>query len=190
MGRAGRGCGGVGVRVGDCGWGWAQAGLVWGIDSGVMSSFGDVVTVQRTILAPAERIFAVVADPSRHHEFDGSGTVLRCGDRSGPVALGDEFSGEMKWYVKYRTINKVTEFEQDWRIAWSTRAPKPLSAWVAGRTWRFQLTPVAGGTRVAHSWDITTEGPVTRPMVRRMAGMARQNMAQSLDRLAAVVGSE
>lgn len=155
-----------------------------------MSSFGDVVTVQRTILAPAERIFAVVADPGRHHEFDGSGTVLRCGGGLGTVGLGDEFVGEMKWYVKYRTVNKVTEFEQDRRLAWSTRVPKPLSAWIAGRTWRFQLTPVDEGTRVAHSWDITTEGPVTRPMIRQMAALSRQNMAQSLDRLAVVVGSK
>ena len=36
---------------------------------------GDAITVERTIAAPAEKIFALLADPGRHHEIDGSGTV-------------------------------------------------------------------------------------------------------------------
>ena len=35
----------------------------------------DVVTVDRTIPAPAEAIFELLADPSRHSDIDGSGTV-------------------------------------------------------------------------------------------------------------------
>ena len=35
----------------------------------------DRVSVTRTIPAPADRIFAVLADPARHAEIDGSGTV-------------------------------------------------------------------------------------------------------------------
>lgn len=34
--------------------------------------------------APADEIFAIIADPRRHHELDGSGTVLQAIDgRSG-----------------------------------------------------------------------------------------------------------
>ena len=36
---------------------------------------GDVESVERVIAAPPETIFAIIADPKRHHEFDGSGTV-------------------------------------------------------------------------------------------------------------------
>ena len=35
----------------------------------------DVVTVERVVHAPASEIFALLSDPSRHHSFDGSGTV-------------------------------------------------------------------------------------------------------------------
>ena len=35
----------------------------------------DVVSVERVIAAPPEAIFAVLADPRRHKDFDGSGSV-------------------------------------------------------------------------------------------------------------------
>ena len=35
----------------------------------------DIVSVERVIPAPAAEIFALIADPHRHQEFDGSGTV-------------------------------------------------------------------------------------------------------------------
>lgn len=38
---------------------------------------GSVVSVERVIRAPAESIFALVADAGRHSSFDGSGTVDR-----------------------------------------------------------------------------------------------------------------
>ena len=34
-----------------------------------------VVSRTREINAPAEEIFELLADPRRHHEFDGSGSV-------------------------------------------------------------------------------------------------------------------
>jgi hypothetical protein len=36
-------------------------------------------TVRRTVDAPATAVFAVLADPGRHPELDGSGTVSRRG---------------------------------------------------------------------------------------------------------------
>ena len=38
------------------------------------------VSVERFIKAPAERVFALLADPSRHRELDGSGTVREAVD--------------------------------------------------------------------------------------------------------------
>ena len=40
-----------------------------------MSDSHDVVTVERVIPAPPEAIFDLIADPARHHDIDGSGTV-------------------------------------------------------------------------------------------------------------------
>ena len=45
-----------------------------------MTDSGDVETVERTIPAPPEAIFALLADPSRHHEIDGSGSVKAAKD--------------------------------------------------------------------------------------------------------------
>ena len=36
----------------------------------------NLVTVQRLIPAPAAAIFDLLADPSRHPQIDGSGTVI------------------------------------------------------------------------------------------------------------------
>ena|SRR5207247_239990 len=48
--------------------------------------------------APARELFAIVADPRRHGELDGSGTVH--GTVSGPERLsgGARFSVKMTWY--------------------------------------------------------------------------------------------
>ena len=37
----------------------------------------DVVTVERTIPVAPEAIFDLLADPDRHHDIDGSGTVVK-----------------------------------------------------------------------------------------------------------------
>ena len=95
------------------------------------------VTVQRLIPAPAEAIFDLLADPGRHHEIDGSGTIVgarSAGERR--LALGDSFGMDMDWGVNYATKNVVVEFEENRRIAWQTLAPKPLSYVLTGRIWR------------------------------------------------------
>ena len=146
------------------------------------------VTVQRLIPAPAAAIFDLLADPGRHPEIDGSGTVV--GPRSKGerrLALGDSFGLGMDWGVNYATKNVVVEFEEDRRLAWRTLAGKPLSYVLAGRTWRYELEPVDGGTIVRETWDISTENPLSRPVVRRLAGLTRRNMEKTLERIEQVV---
>ena len=36
----------------------------------------DVESVERVIAAPPEKIFDLLADPARHHDIDGSGSVV------------------------------------------------------------------------------------------------------------------
>jgi hypothetical protein len=95
--------------------------------------------------APASEVFDVLADPRRHAEFDGSGTVQ--GSVSGPdrLALGSRFGMSMRLKVPYRTDNEVVEFEEDRRIAWCH---------VNRHRWRFELEPVdASSTRVTETFD-------------------------------------
>lgn len=106
--------------------------------------------VSRSIVveAPAERIFELLADPRRHPDFDGSGSVK--GSVSGPerLSLGAKFGMGMRIVVPYRIGNEVKEFEEGRRIAW---------AHLSGHRWRYELEPLAdGGTRVTETFDATT----------------------------------
>jgi uncharacterized protein YndB with AHSA1/START domain len=143
----------------------------------------DVVTVERVIPAEAGAIFDLLADPSRHHDIDGSGTVREAKGGSERLALGSRFGMSMKMGIPYSMVSEVVEFEEDRRIAWQTRGPGWLGSKVAGRIWRYELEPVEGGTRVRESWDIRQESPFTRPVVRRSASATRKNMAATLERI-------
>jgi uncharacterized protein YndB with AHSA1/START domain len=122
------------------------------------STHSDVASVERFIPAPADRIFAILADPSRHQEIDGSGTVRGAKEGSQQLALGSTFGMSMKAGFAYSMLSTIIEFEPDRRIAWQTRPvqslPKHL---VGGRIWRYELEPREGGTLVRESWDISQE---------------------------------
>lgn len=152
-----------------------------------MSHDRDRVTVERVIPAPADRIFDLLVDPAKHLEIDGSGTVQRARSGGRRLRLGDSFGMDMKLGARYSTRNEVVELEEDRRIAWRTLAPAPLSRLFTGRTWRYELEPVEGGTLVRETWDLSTEAPVARPLVRRMAGQTRRNMTRTLERIEQVV---
>lgn len=105
---------------------------------------GRTVTASTVVAAPPSEVFALLANPHRHHEFDGSGTVR--GAVSGPqrLALGDEFGMSMKIKLPYRVTNRVVEFEEDRRIGWC----HPAKA-----IWRYELEPAGAGTRITETFD-------------------------------------
>jgi uncharacterized protein YndB with AHSA1/START domain len=144
----------------------------------------DVVTVQRVIPAAPAEIFELLADPSRHKEFDGSGTVVDAKGGSQRLALGSTFGMRMKMGVPYSMESTVVELEEGQRIAWQTRGPGAVGKHFGGRIWRYELEPTDGGTLVKETWDITEESALTKPVVRRASKKTAQNMAATLDRLA------
>ncbi len=148
----------------------------------------DVVTVERVIPAPPEAIFALLADPSKHHLIDGSGTVKdACGPAPAHLSLGDTFGMSMKLGVPYRMANTVVELEEGRRIAWSPRMRGPFR-FVGGRIWRYELEPVEGGTRVTETWDISRD--LLKPVLRRggMPERTRANMEKTLERIEELAG--
>jgi uncharacterized protein YndB with AHSA1/START domain len=143
-----------------------------------MTDSRDVETVERTIPQPPEMIFAFLADPSRHHEIDGSGSVRDA--KSGPerVKLGDQFSMSMKLGIPYTMVSTIIEFEDNRRIAWQSRPPGLMGKISGGRIWRYELEPVEGGTRVRESWDISQERG-TKMMLR--AGRVHQHTREAME---------
>jgi uncharacterized protein YndB with AHSA1/START domain len=143
----------------------------------------DVETVERTIAAPPEAIFAYLVDPAKHREIDGSGTVRDAKGEAQKLVLGSTFGMSMKMGLPYSMVSTVIEYEENRRIAWQTNGPTRIGKYVGGRIWRYELEPVAGGTLVRESWDITQESPATRTIVRQGAKKTRENMAKTLERI-------
>ena len=144
----------------------------------------DLVSVERVIPATAEAIFALISDPNRHQEFDGSGTVRAAKNVPAKLELGSSFGMSMKMGVPYSMTSTVIEFEQDRVLAWQTLPPVTLAAKLAGgRIWKYVLEPVDGGTRVTESWDISQEASLTRGVVRKASEETRKNMAKTLERI-------
>jgi len=144
----------------------------------------DVVTVERVIPASPAQIFALIADPHRHQDIDGSGTVRAARGVPSQLKLGEEFGMDMHMLVPYAMKSRVIEFEQDRLLAWQTLPPYAFAERLAGgRIWRYELEPVEGGTLVRESWDISRESPLTKPLVKRAAQKTRRAMARTLERI-------
>ena len=144
----------------------------------------DVETVERVIPAPPGKIFALIADPDRHREIDGSGTVRDAKSGGGRLSLGSTFGMKMKLGIPYSMESEVIEYEDDRRIAWQTRPPGMFRNLGGGRIWRYELEPVDGGTRVRESWDISQEKvkAIVRP-ARKKTREAMQKTLENIERL-------
>ena len=148
-------------------------------------------SVERVIPAPPERIFELVADPRRHKDFDGSGTVRDAKDVPEQLTLGCTFGMDMEYGGRYSMTNTVVEYDENRRIAWQARPPQSAARWrhlFGGRIWRYELEPVDGGTRVRETWDISQEGMKT--LVQGYRRKTRANMKATLERIERLVTEE
>jgi hypothetical protein len=103
--------------------------------------------------APARELFGIVADPRRHGELDGSGTVHDTVSGPPRLSAGARFSVKMTWYgLPYRITSRVTEFTEDRVVEWQ----HPL-----GHRWRWELAPLGESvTRVTETFDYSRVGSV------------------------------
>jgi uncharacterized protein YndB with AHSA1/START domain len=156
-----------------------------------MTESGDVETVERTIPAPPEAIFALLADPSRHHDIDGSGTVKEAKNTPERVELGDKFGMAMKAGVPYSTHNVVIEFDDNRRIAWQHSTAGAIGTVVGpGAIWRYELEPADGGTRVRETWDFSQVRGI-KPLLRlgRWRNSTRAAMDKTLENIQNVLAT-
>ena len=141
----------------------------------------DVVSVERVIAAPADRIFDLLADPARHHDIDGSGSVRDAKPGPERLSMGAQFGMAMQLGYKYSTRNDVIEFDDGKRIAWQTAPTSSLQSKVAGgRIWRYELEPAGAGTLVRESWDISQEKQPLKSLLR--IGPAQNHTRQAMEK--------
>jgi uncharacterized protein YndB with AHSA1/START domain len=125
------------------------------------------VSASVVVAAPAEEIFALLADPAKHPELDGSGTV-RASRSSGPrrLELGSRFGMDMRIGLPYRIQNTVVEFEENRLIAWRH---------FNGHRWRWELRDLGDGrTEVTETFDYST---ARFPFVVELLGFPARNRA-------------
>lgn len=136
------------------------------------------VSASIVVAAPASEIFAILADPRRHGAIDGSRMIRRCLRAPTRLGLGSEFVMTMRLCgIPYRVRNRVVEFEDNRLIAWRHFEPQH---------WRFELEPIATGTRVTETFDYSYWPAVGR-LFLILLGWPRRNsraIAGTLQRLA------
>ncbi|NBH09970.1 SRPBCC family protein [Amycolatopsis sp. SID8362] len=119
----------------------------------------ETVTATLTFPVPAERVFAVLADPTTHAAIDGTGWVREPVDpapltRTGQLFRMDMFHGS-RAVGDYQVVNRVEVFDAPRAIGWVTghrKADGELE--FGGWLWRYDLTPLgAASTGVTLSYD-------------------------------------
>ena len=125
-------------------------------------------TVSRSVhvAAPVAEIFALIVDPHRHPEIDGSGTV-RDVDVKGPDRLskGDKFTvGMTQFGLPYKITSTATAVEENRVVEWQ----HPL-----GHRWRWELAEVSPGTtKVTETFDYST---AKLPLFIELTGFQKKN---------------
>lgn len=141
-----------------------------------------IISRSIVVQAPADRVFDLLADPRRHPDFDGSGSVR--GAISGPerLSLGAKFGMDMRLLVPYRVSSQVKEFEEGRRIAW---------AHIGGHRWRYELQPMPdGSTLVTETFDATTARSARALKLMDAYNRNARAIEETLPRLAALAESE
>jgi polyketide cyclase/dehydrase/lipid transport protein len=147
------------------------------------------VMVTKTVAASPAAVFALLADPRRHVELDGSGMLQHNVTGPAHLALGDKFAIAMRQAaLPYRTVNTVVEHVQDQVLVWETWARVGGARLFGGARWGYTLEAIPDGkTRVTHTYDLR------RVWFRRMLvllGYPRRMslaMTRTLDNLAATL---
>ncbi|HRO94993.1 SRPBCC family protein [Citricoccus sp.] len=139
-----------------------------------------IVTAERTVRAPAEVLFELIADPARQPEWDGNDNLAHSEPDQRVRAVGDVFVTDLT--NGQSRENHVVEFEEGRRIAW---LPAPAGEQPRGHRWRWDLEPTdEGATLVRHTYDWTQLSDETR--FPRALATTRSSLMASVDRLAAL----
>ena len=143
-----------------------------------------VVSASSVINAPAEKIFELIAEPTRQPEWDGNDNLSQAAAGQRPHRVGDVFV--MTTTKGEDRANRIVEFEEGRRIAWKPSVPGQPER---GHLWRWELTPNQDGTTtVTHTYDWTELTDESR--LPRARWTTSERLQASVDRLATKAESE
>ena len=149
----------------------------------------DTMSTACTINAPAETVFAVLADPTTHQAIDGTGWVRESLDGKQLTDVGQVF--RMAMYhdnyggMHYEMANRVEVFEPPRAIAWlpgqgAEDAHLDFGGWI----WRYDLEPLGDDrTEVTLTYDWSAVPAATRKQIE-FPPFDRQHLDNSLKHLA------
>jgi hypothetical protein len=147
-------------------------------------------SVSALIAAPIEDIWEIVSDVQRHSALAGSGEVQQVevlstdGLRRNALFRSQQ---RMRGF-DYVTVSRVVIWDPPYSFAW--RVGVPLAPGVA-QVWLFNLTPVAGGTRVENGVALPYAMPNLWPFSLLLADIGHREaevMAPTLQNLARMLG--
>ncbi len=137
-----------------------------------------IVSATRVISASAERIFELIADPSRQPSWDGNNNLASAAPGQRVRQVGDIFKTTLTSGAVRE--NHVVEFIEGSKIAWCPAEPKRQPP---GHLWRWELHPInATLTSVTHTYDWTALTDGTR--LPRAEATTADMLRESIDRLA------
>jgi uncharacterized protein YndB with AHSA1/START domain len=149
-------------------------------------------SVSKNIPASPETVFALLADPARHPEIDGSGMLNEATSSDAIAAVGDVFTIKMHndEMGEYEMMNHVVAFDPNRQIAWEPalfRASRPEDendvGVRAGHCWSYTLEPDdSGGTLVTETFDCS-QAPEWLQTAVKGGSRWEESMTTSLDNL-------
>ena len=146
------------------------------------------IVVTRRLDATPDAIFDVLSNPERHHEIDGSGTVVSDDHTDRIQAAGDVFRMNMTREAMggdYQTDNHVVGFDENKLIAWKTA---PAGSEPPGWQWVRELhAQDSSTTDVALTYDWSAMDPQLAQEVG-MPVVSEADLESSLKKLGAAAG--
>jgi uncharacterized protein YndB with AHSA1/START domain len=155
-----------------------------------MDMTDETMIVSTTVDAPADTVFAVLADPATHPAIDGTGWVRESLDGQPLRESGQLFRMAM-YHANhpdgdYEIANLVRVFEPARAIAWEPcqeGADGELDH--GGWIWRYDLTPAADQTQVTLTYDWSAVARETREYIQ-FPPFEKSHLENSLSHLASL----
>lgn len=132
---------------------------------------------RRTVVdAPVEEVFDIVANPHRHHELDGSGSVGNIVSGSERMNEGEPFTMKMRLFgMDYKTTSTPTQVRENEIVEWQVRGTQK---------WRWEFRSIdPETTEVTETWDV--RGLKVAPLFRLTGFFGRngRGIEETLTRL-------